>query len=358
MQAPLRSGKTYLCISPQIGAGEPGIDDTNYVNGGLRWLIRQFLVQVNGRFPDVEDFRWKLALALLETGNLEIFSLWSPSFLTVQLEFIQEHGHELQTILQNRISLDRWQLLSQPKIPWMQLWPELKLISCWDRMYAADQVHILHDYFPGVLIQGKGLLATEAPMTIPLIPSGGFVPVLNQVVLEFLNPQGQVCGLTELELNVTYELVISQLGGFCRYRIGDRIQVSHWYRDTPCLEFVGRGDNVSDLVGEKLTEAFVASILNELGFTLWGFCCLVPIPGNPPYYCLFLEQSPEKTDVISTQLETALQTGFHYHRARLLGQLAAVQVVIDKQAAALVNGKGRIGDRKYSVLEVRKNFCS
>lgn len=62
-------------------------------------------------------------------------------------------------------------------------------------------------------MQGKGLLATEAPMTIPLIPVKGFVPLLNQVVFEFLTSEGEICNLRELEVGKTYELVISQLGG-------------------------------------------------------------------------------------------------------------------------------------------------
>ncbi|MBW4676531.1 MAG: GH3 auxin-responsive promoter family protein [Desmonostoc geniculatum HA4340-LM1] len=350
---PLRTGKTYLCISPQIGTGEAGIDDSCYLNGYLRWLVDMFLVRVSGCFPTAEEFRWALALALLNAEDLEILSLWSPSFLTVQLEFIQAHQQQLQLALGDRISQHRWQLLSQPKISWTQLWPELKLISCWDRMHAADQAHILHHYFPGVLIQGKGLLATEAPMTIPLLPSGGFVPVLNQVVLEFLSPQDQVRKLTEVETGGTYELVISQLGGLSRYRIGDRVRVSHWYRNTPCLEFLGRGDRVSDFVGEKLTEAFVARILANLRVTEWGVCCLVPFIAHPPYYCLLLENSPETSETIATKLEEALQTGIHYQRARSLGQLGRAQVIIDKQVPLWLQQQGRIGDCKHSLLKVK-----
>lgn len=37
--------------------------------------------------------------------------------------------------------------------------------------------------FPNVFVQGKGLLATEAPMTIPLIEANGYVPVLDEVFL-------------------------------------------------------------------------------------------------------------------------------------------------------------------------------
>ncbi|NJN72476.1 MAG: GH3 auxin-responsive promoter family protein [Limnothrix sp. RL_2_0] len=347
------TGKTYLCISPQIGNSDVGIDDTEYLSPPLRWLSRQFLVRLDRQhFPDQNSFRWELAIALLSAVDLEILSLWSPSFLTIQLDFIQTHHQELAAALGNKISLTRRKYLLEIPIPWEQLWPELKLISCWDRMYAADQSQSLRQYFPTVFIQGKGLLATEAPMTIPLVGAAGFVPLVNQIVLEFIAPDGEILGVTELQQNVIYELVISQLGGLVRYRIGDRLKVSHWYYQTPCLEFVGRGNQVSDLVGEKLTVDFVQQILQKLGVLDWGFCFLAPVLTNPPHYCLFLERSPLSAVDIARSLEAALQTGFHYCHARSLGQLDPAQVTINPNITAQCREEKRLGDRKYPLLQV------
>ncbi|MDJ0845029.1 GH3 family domain-containing protein [Crocosphaera sp.] len=344
------TGKTYLCISPEIAQGTQGTDDSAYISPYLRWFLTRFLLRVQGRFSTVEDFRWTLACVLLEAADLEIFSLWSPSFLTTQLDFIQANNQQLYETLKHRMSCDRRQRLLEPEIPWGELWPELKLISCWDRQYAADSAQTLKHYFPKVFVQGKGLLATEAPMTIPLLQSNGFVPLLNQVVFEFLDPQHQLHSLTELELGVTYELIISQLGGLSRYKIGDRVQVSHWYLNTPCLNFVGRGEQVSDLVGEKLTIEFVRKCFNQLGYLQRGFCCLVPVMGNPPYYCLLLEQSQEDSQTIIEKLENILQQSFHYQKARQFNQLGQLQVIIDPQVTQYLQTNKRSGDCKYPIL--------
>ncbi|PHV61255.1 GH3 family domain-containing protein [Cyanobacterium aponinum] len=342
------SGKTYLCISPEIGTTGQGIDDSKYLNPLLKWLLGKFLLRIKGHFSTVEDFRWSLACALLQAPDLETFSLWSPSFLTTQLDFIQTNNRQLQSCLVNKISSRRLSLLGESEINWSELWSELKLISCWDCNYAADSAEILKQYFPKVFLQGKGLLATEAPMTIPLIPVKGFIPLLNQVVFEFLTSEGEICNLRELEVGKTYELVISQLGGLSRYRIGDRIQVSHWYLNTPCLNFVGRGEQISDLVGEKLNIEFVRECLNN--FLKWGFCCLVPVSGNPPHYCLLLEQAQEEEEEIIRKLETALQENFHYHKARQFGQLDRVKVIINPQVSQWLRGNKRLGDGKYPIL--------
>ena len=118
------------------------------------------------------------------------------------------------------------------------------------------------------MVQGKGLLATEAPMTIPLIKAQGCVPVLNEVFFEFEH-QGNIYHLHELELGKVYSIIISQKGGLYRYRIGDRVRVTHYYLKTPCLEFLGRTETTSDLVGEKLHEDFVQDTLNQLHLR-WG----------------------------------------------------------------------------------------
>ena len=83
------TGKTYLCISPEITEGTQGTDDSSYISPYLRWFLTRFLLRVQGRFSSVEDFRWTLACVLLEAADLEVFSLWSPSFLTTQLDCIQ-----------------------------------------------------------------------------------------------------------------------------------------------------------------------------------------------------------------------------------------------------------------------------
>ncbi len=347
---PFTTGKSYLCISPQIGTGMAGTDDTAFLNWYWQALLNRFIVRTAKWYPTAEHFRWALARALIQAEDLEVFSLWSPSFLMVQLGYIQDNAPQLIAALNHRISRQRLNLLAEPEIPWTQLWPELKLISCWDRMHAADQAAHLQRSFPNVFIQGKGLLATEGPMTIPLIPAQGFVPMVNQVVLEFLDQRGNLIGIDELEANKTYELILSQKGGLCRYRIGDRVQVGHWYKNTPCLNFVGRGDHVSDLVGEKLTESFVATVLRDLGLVQCGFCCLVPVSTSPPHYCLVVERCNGPLDSLASQLEAALQAAVHYRHARVLGQLDSVRVAINPRIIEQLLHRGRMGDRKLSLL--------
>ena len=329
------SGKFYFSISPTFSnlASMVGTtDDSEYLDLWLRWLLSPFLV-ISPTAKTPADFKENLARTLLKTEDLEIISVWSPSFLTAQLHYIQSHRKRLYGELKDEMSEERSRQLLQPQISWTDLWPQLKLISCWDSVMAADGANSLRQLFPNVLVQGKGLLATEAPMTVPLIAARGQVPLLDRVYFEFEDKNGQCYELHELEIGCTYDIIISQMGGLYRYRMGDRVQVAHCFYKTPCLNFVGRGRDVSDLVGEKLNVQFVHDCLKELTLSTAQFKSLIPVLQPQPHYVLLLDHVSQSIDAIAQALESALCESFHYRLARQLDQLGSVQVVVSSQAA-------------------------
>lgn len=352
------TGKIYACISPQLNIENSTLqDDLDYLDGWLKWFLRPWLVipEQLTTLKNANSFKHQLALALLKAENLETISVWSPSFLQVQLQYIQEHRELLKTELQNSISYPRLKLLEENNnINWVEMWRELKLISCWDSVNAADQAENLKTQFPGVLIQGKGLLATEAPMTIPLIQAGGYVPVLDEVFFEFEDDDNNIYNLHELNVNQEYKIIISQKGGLYRYRIGDRIKVTHYYQNTPCLQFIGRNQTTSDLVGEKLQEEFVKNALEKLNLQNTNFKSLVPI-AEPPHYILLLDTATETSSIIAEKLDQILSESYHYQRARSLGQLAPPQVFISERIPEILvnyrlkNG-GVWGGIKHQIL--------
>ncbi|MBE9068728.1 GH3 auxin-responsive promoter family protein [Leptolyngbya cf. ectocarpi LEGE 11479] len=354
-----KTGKLYMCISPKLlapGESPEGLqDDADYLDRWLRWLLKPFLVSsVDAHKPQLpEVFQSNLCKALLLEENLETISIWSPSFLSVQLDYIQTHRQALCTHTQ--LSPARAELLKSETIDWEALWPQLKLISCWDSAIAADQASSLKARFPNTLIQGKGLLATEAPMTVPLMAANGCVPLITEVFFEFEDDRGQIYRLHELELSQTYSVIISQKGGLYRYRMCDRIQVTHYYQATPCLKFLGRSHTTSDMVGEKLTLDFVSQILEQLHLPTTAFKCLTPVLSPQPYYILLTDYSALSVNDLTHSFEQLLCQSFHYRQARLLGQLQPVQVyatpdVLQRLMQYHYQQGKRLGDVKYPCL--------
>jgi hypothetical protein len=364
------TGQVYACVSPQFtgAAGDPGTgleNDAEYLDRWLQLILKPFLVSL----PNVRHirtataFKHQLSLTLLQAKRLETISIWSPSFLTLLLEYIATHRQTLLEELAWPTTDLRAVALRQPDIPWADLWPQLKLISCWDGAASADSANWVRSHFPNVLVQGKGLLATEAPITLPLIPAQGYVPLLNEVLLEFCSDSDAdtILPLHELEVGKTYTLLLSQKGGLYRYRLGDRVHVTHYYHQTPCLEFVGREGDISDLVGEKLSTALVSAGIQQLiaekclDRISTRFISLVPVQ-NPAGYVLVLDRAGCSATTIAQKLETYLLRSPHYRHARLLGQLQPLEVLLSPQAPeALILQKAqhgaRWGDVKANLLE-------
>jgi hypothetical protein len=376
---PLVTGRTWISISPALGPRRRtarGIrvgvdDDREYLTGGLRALARPFLVLPPdvSRLRDARAFTHVAALFLLATDP-EIVSVWNPTFLTVLLDHVAGDPDALARdwtagrIVRDGVAFrvpappaDRLAALRRAPLDWAALLPGLRLVSCWADAGARPGAEALRRRLPGVTLQGKGLLATEAPMTLPWSRAEGFVPLVGEVFFEFEDDAGRLRRLHELEPGATYAVVVSQRGGLSRYRIGDRVRVSHLYRGTPCLAFVGREGNVSDLVGEKLHEAFVAEALDRLGLRPDGFRTLLPVrrPDGRGYYALVVDRLDASASGLAWQLDARLQEAHRYREARLLGQLgpARVRVLADAPARWLAHfaARGmRLGDVKPAVL--------
>lgn len=354
----LLGGTAYWSISPLAsddanGSGAVPVgfaDDAEYLGGLRSWLVRQALAVPSElrHERDLETF-WKRTLfCLLERRDLRLISIWHPSFLDLLLEAAENHWNEiLHTISGRRASELR---RSGPGLP-ERWWPRLRVISCWGEQAAEPGWRAIRRRFPSVRVQAKGLLATEAVITIPWRDS--HVLAVNSHFFEFLDEQGGLRLAHELDRGRSYEVVVTNGGGLWRYRLGDRVECTGHIGRTPTLRFLGRAGNVSDLRGEKLSEAFVAEVFAEI----W------PDATRPPAFlravaddhgtaCYELVVSVAVSGSVRNSMEALLCRNPHYALALRLHQLAPLRVVVDPDAFGLKAGSGmiRLGDIKPRIL--------
>ncbi|WNG23061.1 GH3 auxin-responsive promoter family protein [Cystobacter fuscus] len=369
----LRAGPSYWSISP-IGRKQgrtPGgipvgsVEDSAYFPRFLQPLLtRVFAVPgAVAWLPDVESCRYVTLWFLVAREDLALVSVWNPSFLTLLMDALERHGERLADDLERGVCrppggsggdvgavLARLRFSPQPQrarvlrealrsgLRGAALWPRLSLLSMWTDAQAAHAVEPVRLRFPGVEIQGKGLLATEGVITLPLFAAPAPVLAVRSHFFEFLEPEHPEARprlAHELEVGRTYSVLLSTSGGLLRYHLGDLVRVEGFHHATPCLRFLGRADAVSDLVGEKLSAHRVSTVLAATLSRVLGqrpsFAMMAPeweAPA-PPAYRLFVDTDvPEaRLEASARAIEDALCEGYHYRYARELGQLGPVRVL-------------------------------
>jgi hypothetical protein len=272
-----------------------------------------------------------IAEHLARARDLRFISVWSPTLLT---------------LLVSRLPAG-----TGPRV----LWPALRVISCWASGPSARCLPELQALFPGVEIQGKGLLATEAAVSFPEVGRPAASPAITSHFLEFVDDRGRARLVDELEVGARYSVVVTTGSGFARYALGDLIEVVA----PGSIEFVGRSGNVSDLCGEKLTEAFVGTVLDEAAVRLGlhGFLMLAPEWGSPPHYLLFIEHGGASH--AAAYVDERLRTAINYDYCRRVGQLGPIVALrVEGAQEAYLRGcealGQRIGDVKSAYL--RREF--
>jgi GH3 auxin-responsive promoter len=176
------------------------------------------------------------------------------------------------------------------------------------------------------MLQPKGLLATEAFVTIPF---AGLQPIAARShFFEFIDDAGAIHCVHELRPGQTYEVVVTTAGGLWRFRLRDSVQVTGFISQTPSLRFLGRSGNVSDLFGEKLSEAFVTQAIHETLATLDitpSFFLLAPDEDAAGCrYTLYIEGKPPRH--LAESLDHILRRNPHYAYCRDLGQLRPIRL--------------------------------
>ncbi len=142
----------------------------------------------------------------------------------------------------------------------------------------------------------EGLFATArhaGDTSYVLIPDGGFY--------EFIPAKAEddstVLTIDQLEEGEDYEIIITNLSGFYRYRIKDVIRVTGFYNQAPLVQFVYRKSQMLSIAGEKTNEEAVRWSLEEFmkdtGLIINDYSVYANTDTQPGHYTFFMEPETE-----------------------------------------------------------------
>lgn len=415
----------YFAISPvgvaphKTAGGLPiGFeDDAEYFHPLARWAWRRMMSvpATVARHTDMNQWRFETCRFLLADELLGLLSVWSPTFLTGLLHFIEQNFESLLESLPRKRALflekARTTAVKESRVlKAKELWPRLALVSCWTDGISRTFAEPLRSFCGNeVVLQPKGLLATEGVVSFPLRTANGArdvnVLAYKSHFLEFLDvdtDHGTDFHCTskrpllahELRRGGLYSPLLTTGNGFARYHLKDVVRCTDVWNGLPCLEFEGKADRISDLCGEKINMRQVEQGLEHartLTGASWRFALLAPTPpadgshaqhnrhegkrhegkllgacqpsNSPWHYELFLDSDAETHTLerVARALEEHLETGHHYSYCRQLGQLGPLKWrrVQNGQAtfeSSLTRLGLRAGTLKPAVLDTRSHW--
>lgn len=328
----IKKGRHYWSLSwiPEELRSFTSSDDSELFPLYQRLLIQRTMA-VSNRIAKVSTHQqawWATLVSLCACADLSFISIWSPTFLLKIVDDITENWAELKQAvgqgvwgrfeaeltqkigpaphrdLKNISSAEESRFLNH-------LWPQLVLISVWDSSSSGFWFHNLKAKFADVDFQGKGLWATEGVVSFPF--QNCKVLASQSHFYEFLDTESQeIVPSWKVKVGCDYQPIVWSSSGLLRYLMPDRVRITGFLRETPCLEFMGRIRSV-DLVGEKMDTTWVQNLFHE--HPQWLAHCLIACKEPKPHYVL-VHQSSSPVDI-----EHELLKLHHYQVAREIGQL-------------------------------------
>eukprot|EP00057_Strongylocentrotus_purpuratus_P002944 XP_003725566.1 PREDICTED: probable indole-3-acetic acid-amido synthetase GH3.9 [Strongylocentrotus purpuratus] len=239
-----------------------------------------------------------------------------------------------------------------------RVWPHMTHVHSPDSLGLKDT--LLKSYVKGLPLFGAVLGASEGIFGINLWPTSPekdeFVLMPGLCAFEFIpedkisEDQPETLFIDELQVGGVYEIVITQLFGFYRFRYGDVIRVRRYHFNTPVVEFMYRSGQILNVHAEKLDQHTVKNAM-DAALTHWPHVSLEEYAvaestlldqlvktdaDHRPYYVVFLELSPppEKDSIINISLdkvdEELCHHSFTYNSFREKGSIAPPVVHIVK----------------------------
>lgn len=237
---------------------------------------------------------WQLLVEDIEQGTIHPEIRMSDAVrvsLMKKIRPMPERAKELREIFE--------QGFAEPIVP--KLWPHAQFLtgvgSGGFKVYAEK----IREKYMGETIARyfTGINASEGMISVPFeLDNEKSVPVPDSIFYEFLPVDAEddfskIVTMDQVEAGKEYEIIITNLSGFYRYRMRDAVRITGWHKKLPVMEFLSRIDQTVSVMGEKTTEvalrAAAEQTAEQLGFEMIDFSVYPDVNNVPPRYVYFME---------------------------------------------------------------------
>jgi len=214
--------------------------------------------------------------------------------------------------------------------------PTVNTYMCWTGGYVQPFLNRLAAHLPSpryTLIPMYSM-STETIETLPCFrrDETAFLPIAPGVVYEFLDDDGNLLDVDQLEPGQLYEMVITDAYGLRRYRTDDLFLCKRKFHNLPDLSFVRRRTLEYSFTGEKLTAEQLTSVFEQLRTrypALLANTVLTCVPSQPPHYKVLLigDSYSINRDELAACCDALLsEINCEYRSKRTSGRLGSIEV--------------------------------
>ena len=184
-----------------------------------------------------------------------------------------------------------------PIIP--RIWPNMAFICTIGTGGFAAYTRVMRSFSGDIPIDFSIYGASEAMMAACTeIEVPEFALLCDSCFFEFIPADApddctDTLTIDQLEVGKEYELILTNLSGFYRYRIKDVVKVLGFEGESPKITFSYRKSQLLDLSGDKITENMMDTAIertgDELGVPIIDYCVYPNREESPPHYEFLIE---------------------------------------------------------------------
>ena len=266
------------------------VDMMNYIKNNWEWLVE-----------DIRTGTFNKDVKIDEETKAELMKVTRPE---------PERAAELEREFKKGFD--------DPIIP--RIWPKMSFISTIGTGGFAAYTRAMRSFSGSVPIDFQIYGASESMMaTCTHIEEPEFALLCDSCFFEFLPADApadctDTLNIDQLEVGKEYEIIITNLSGFYRYRIKDVLRVLGYEGESPKITFSYRKSQLLDLAGDKITESMMDEAIRrtgeEIGVNIIDYSVYPNRDDSPSHYEFLIEPDapldPSKCDEYRQILEKHL----------------------------------------------------
>lgn len=257
----------------------------------MSYMVSSFMTNISDMLNFMKN-NWEMIVDDIEHGTVNPDMVQSEEYLKPILPYLKKRpkrAAELRKVFEEGFDT--------PIAP--RLWPKLSYVSAIGTggfAVYADKVKQFIGDIPvdySVYAASEGIFASASAMNEPR-----YDLLTDSCFFEFLPADGSgdpehPLTLDQLETGKEYEIIITNLSGFYRYRIRDVIRVLGRHNTTPQVTFAYRISQMVNLAAEKTTEEHLTNAVEEfskaIGCRIDDYCLYIDYDTDPGRYVLLIE---------------------------------------------------------------------